>query len=57
MAVDRADKAGVLLATALLERQHGHRPVTLIGWSCGARLVFACLEELSKHGRSPTVRQ
>ena len=25
MSTDRADKAGVLLATALLERQHGHR--------------------------------
>jgi hypothetical protein len=47
---DRADKAGVLLATALLERQHGHRPVVLVGWSCGARLIFSCLKELASHG-------
>ena len=33
MAIDRADKGGILLANALLERQHGHRPVTLVGWS------------------------
>lgn len=33
IAASRADKAGVILAEALLLRPHGHRPVTLIGYS------------------------
>lgn len=48
MALDRADKAGAILAQALLSRQQGHRPVILLGFSCGARLIFSCLEALAK---------
>eukprot|EP01052_Picozoa_sp_SAG31_P007961 SAG31_NODE_391_length_16344_cov_15.753339_3_plen_242_part_00 len=52
MAVARADKAGVLLAKLLLERQQGHRPIILAGWSCGARMIFRCLEILAEAGES-----
>jgi hypothetical protein len=50
MCGDRARKAGALLAEALVERQHGRRPVVLLGWSHGARLIFACLEALAERG-------
>lgn len=50
MSVLRADKAGVLLADALLSGSHGDRPVTLVGASLGARVVFSCLEELARRG-------
>ena len=46
LACERADIAGQLLAETLLERRHGRRPVTLIGFSMGARLIFACLTAL-----------
>lgn len=41
------DKSGQILAQVLLSRQHGHRPVVLLGSSCGARLIFSCLEMLA----------
>eukprot|EP01095_Lingulamoeba_sp_RSL-Kostka_P007291 TRINITY_DN2307_c0_g1_i1.p1 TRINITY_DN2307_c0_g1~~TRINITY_DN2307_c0_g1_i1.p1 ORF type:complete len:283 (+),score=94.85 TRINITY_DN2307_c0_g1_i1:195-1043(+) len=44
----KAKKAGKLLAYTLLDKPHGNRPVTLIGWSLGARVIFSCLEELYK---------
>jgi len=37
LAIERADLAGIELARSLLESQAGHRPVTLIGFSMGAR--------------------
>lgn len=46
---DRAEKCGKLLASALLEKAHGNRPVTLIGFSHGARLIFYALEEMAKY--------
>ncbi|WOG95198.1 hypothetical protein DCAR_0414505 [Daucus carota subsp. sativus] len=49
IAVDRSDKAGILLAEeVLLKGLQGHRPVTLIGFSLGARVIFKCLQILSK---------
>jgi hypothetical protein len=42
----RADKAGKVLADALIEKCQGERPVTLIGYSLGARLIYSCLLEL-----------
>lgn len=46
MGLDRAKKAGHVLADALINRAQGNRPVTLIGYSLGARVIFYCLEEL-----------
>jgi Protein of unknown function (DUF726) len=45
---DRADAAGKLLADVLLQREQGLRPVTLIGSSLGGRLIFSCLEEMTR---------
>ncbi|KAF1949193.1 DUF726-domain-containing protein [Byssothecium circinans] len=44
----RADKAGVVLADALINKVQGERPLTLIGYSLGARLIFSCLQTLAK---------
>lgn len=44
----RASEAGKQLAEVLLSREQGNRPVTLIGFSLGARVIFSCLEELAK---------
>ncbi len=44
----RAQKAGALLAQVLLERAHGKRPVILIGFGLGARLIFDCLLALAE---------
>ena len=49
----RSAKVGELLAEVLMKRQQGHRPVTLVGYSLGARAIFYCLREMSrdKHKR------
>ncbi|KAK6150560.1 hypothetical protein DH2020_015492 [Rehmannia glutinosa] len=44
----RSDKAGKLLAEVLLKGLQGQRPVTLIGFSLGARVIFRCLQVLSE---------
>ncbi|KAF2745833.1 DUF726-domain-containing protein [Sporormia fimetaria CBS 119925] len=44
----RADKAGEVLADALINKAQGERPVTLVGYSLGARLIFSCLQSLAK---------
>ncbi|XP_060588948.1 transmembrane and coiled-coil domain-containing protein 4-like [Ruditapes philippinarum] len=44
----RATETGKQLAEVLLAREQGNRPVTLIGFSLGARVIFSCLEELAK---------
>lgn len=46
MAVFHAQEAGQLLANILASRPQGSRPVTLIGYSMGARVIFHCLEAL-----------
>jgi len=48
MACERADKAGILLADILLSKKQGSRPVNLIGYSFGARLIFSCLREMTR---------
>jgi hypothetical protein len=47
VAKGRADKAGEILAQILASRAQGSRPVRLIGYSMGARLLFRCLEALA----------
>ncbi|KAJ5098164.1 hypothetical protein N7532_005165 [Penicillium argentinense] len=49
VAKSRADIAEVL-ADALISKVQGERPVTLIGYSLGSRLIFSCLQSLSKRG-------
>ena len=52
----RARKAGVLLATALLGRAHGARPVILVGYSLGAALVHECLHEMARQSEEGRAR-
>ncbi|KNC99865.1 uncharacterized protein SPPG_05238 [Spizellomyces punctatus DAOM BR117] len=47
-AMDLAKKTGAVLADVLIEKVQGERPVTLIGYSLGARTIFYCLVELSR---------
>ncbi|KAJ4470995.1 hypothetical protein C8R41DRAFT_851400 [Lentinula lateritia] len=49
-ALDRAHAAGLVLASVLRSRQLGVRPITLIGFSLGARVIFYALLELAKSG-------
>ncbi|XP_078496000.1 transmembrane and coiled-coil domain-containing protein 4 [Ciona intestinalis] len=46
--LQRSVQAGRQLAEVLLAREHGQRPVTLIGYSLGARVIYFCLEEMAK---------
>ncbi|KAJ3066194.1 hypothetical protein HDU98_010492, partial [Podochytrium sp. JEL0797] len=46
----KAKKAGRILADTLLSRVQGNRPVTLVGFSLGARVIYYCLLELSTRG-------
>ncbi|TKA26837.1 hypothetical protein B0A50_04283 [Salinomyces thailandicus] len=48
IALQRSIKAGKVLADALINKAQGERPVTLLGYSLGARVIVACLEELAR---------
>lgn len=48
LAVERADQAGIELARSLLFSRAGRRPVVLIGFSFGARVIYSCLKELAR---------
>ncbi|KAG8898151.1 hypothetical protein FRB99_007634 [Tulasnella sp. 403] len=48
-ALDRSVAAGGVLADVLMHRNLGVRPITLIGFSLGARVIFYALLELAKH--------
>jgi hypothetical protein len=52
MAVFHAQEAGQLLANVLLSRPQGSRPITLLGYSMGARVIFHCLEALYAKGEA-----
>jgi len=47
VALNRTDKAALILADVLKTRVQGKRPVTLIAFSLGARMVFNALEVLA----------
>ncbi|XP_059945055.1 transmembrane and coiled-coil domain-containing protein 4 isoform X4 [Mesoplodon densirostris] len=44
----RSAEVGKHLAHILLSRQQGQRPVTLIGFSLGARVIYFCLREMAQ---------
>ncbi|KAI0430265.1 DUF726-domain-containing protein [Xylaria sp. FL1042] len=48
LARNRSEKAGQILADALINKVQGERPVTLIGYSLGARVIYACLRALAE---------
>ncbi|PWW78786.1 DUF726-domain-containing protein [Tuber magnatum] len=49
VSLDRANAAGLILADSLIHRNLGVRPVTLVGYSLGARMIYSCLRELQRH--------
>lgn len=46
----RAVSAGLILADSLIDRNLGVRPITLVGFSLGCRVIFSALRELAKRG-------
>lgn len=48
LAKNRSEKAGRILADALINKVQGERPVTLIGYSLGARVIYFCLKTLAE---------
>jgi len=50
VSLDRANAAGLILADSLIDRHLGQRPITLVGFSLGSRLIFSCLRELAARG-------
>lgn len=48
LARNRSEKAGRVLADALINRAQGERPVTLVGFSLGARAIHSCLKVLAE---------
>lgn len=47
VSLDRANLAGLILADSLIDRHLGNRPITLVGFSLGSRVIFSCLKELA----------
>ena len=50
VSLDRAWKAGKLLADTIVSGNLGVRPITLVGFSLGARLIYSCLIEMERRG-------
>lgn len=48
VSLDRAWSAGLILADTIMSRNLGQRPITLVGFSLGARVIYSCLRELCK---------
>uniref|UniRef100_A0A3P9IDL4 Transmembrane and coiled-coil domains 4 n=1 Tax=Oryzias latipes TaxID=8090 RepID=A0A3P9IDL4_ORYLA len=46
--LNRSAEVGKHLAQVLRSRQQGRRPVSLIGFSLGARVIYYCLQELAR---------
>lgn len=54
----RSAEVGKQLAEVLMAREQGQRPVTLIGFSLGARVIYYCLREMaSRPGKSEGIVQ
>jgi hypothetical protein len=45
---NRSEKAGEVLADALINKAQGERPVTLVGYSLGSRVIYSCLKSLAE---------
>ncbi|KAI2472779.1 DUF726-domain-containing protein [Annulohypoxylon bovei var. microspora] len=50
VSLDRAWSSGLILADSLIDRNLGTRPITLVGYSLGSRVIFSCLLELARKG-------
>ncbi|KAL4887939.1 hypothetical protein BDV59DRAFT_157147 [Aspergillus ambiguus] len=50
VSLTRANAAGLILADSLMAHNLGKRPVTLLGFSLGSRVIFSCLKELADKG-------
>ncbi|SSD60154.1 uncharacterized protein SCODWIG_01915 [Saccharomycodes ludwigii] len=50
VSLDRAWNVGLILADTILSKNLGDRPITLIGFSLGSRVIYSCLIELCKRG-------
>lgn len=50
VSLDRAWAAGLVLADTLMAKNLGDRPITLVGFSLGSRVIYSCLVELAKKG-------
>lgn len=50
VSLDRAWAAGLILADSLIQRNLGTRPITLVGYSLGSRVIFSCVLELARKG-------
>lgn len=48
LAKNRSEKAGRILADALINKVQGERPVTLVGYSLGSRVIYFCLKTLAE---------
>ncbi|KAL1116645.1 hypothetical protein AAG570_005117, partial [Ranatra chinensis] len=53
----RSAQVGKHLAEVLLAREHGRRPVILIGYSLGARVIFYCLREMAEREKCEGIVQ
>ncbi|KAJ3278037.1 hypothetical protein HK104_002712, partial [Borealophlyctis nickersoniae] len=53
----KANKAGRVLADTLIQGAQEDRPVTLIGYSLGARVIYHCLLELASRGAHGIVEE
>lgn len=49
LVVERSDEAGRELAQSLMFSNAGNRPVCLVGFSFGARVIYSCLKELARY--------
>lgn len=48
VSLDRAWSAGKIMADVIRQKNLGGRPVTLVGFSLGARVIYSCLHELAR---------